>query len=81
MSHLKKPYFTSMGTFQMGVMLPFNSADSLTFQELLESVRLPDKELIKQIQSLIEAKLIISDVSKIFFQISDHGFSYTCITL
>lgn len=53
-----------MGTFQMGVLLPFNSGDSLTFQELLDHSQMPDKELLKQIQAIMDSKLIVTEVSR-----------------
>lgn len=52
-----------MGTFHMGILLPFNNSDAIAFRELLEFTQLPDKELKKQLQSLLETKLITTDVS------------------
>jgi len=60
---LKKPYVVTMGTFHMGILLPFNNSDSLLFRDLLESTKLPAKELKKQLQTLLETKLILADVS------------------
>ena len=53
----------TMGTFQMAVLLTFNGAEKQTFQDLLDSTKLSDKELVKQAQSLIDAKLIQIEVS------------------
>lgn len=50
-----------MGTFQMSVLLSFNNSPSLSIKELQETTQLPEKELIKQVQSLLESKLIIVD--------------------
>jgi cullin 2 len=47
-----------MGTFQMSILLCFNDNDELTVKEIEEQTQLQQKELIKQIQSLIESKLI-----------------------
>jgi hypothetical protein len=50
-----------MGTFQMSVLLSFNNSSSLSVKELQETTQLPEKELVKQVQSLLESKLIIVD--------------------
>ena len=47
-----------MGTFQMACLLGFNQASTLTIRELQEFSQLPEKELVKQVQSLLEAKLL-----------------------
>jgi hypothetical protein len=39
-------------------MLGFNTTLKLTVRDLLETTQLPEKELIRQVQSLIESKLI-----------------------
>ena len=57
-NYLKRPYSVTMGTFQMAVLLSFNKGLSLTIKELHETTQLPEKELIKQVQSLIEAKIL-----------------------
>ncbi len=51
-----------MGTFHMGIMLHFNNADRVSFKELLENTKLPDKELQKQLQSLVDTKMISCEV-------------------
>ena len=47
----------------MGVMLPFNNSCTLSFRELMESTQLPERELLKQMQVLVEAKLLNVEVS------------------
>ena len=47
-----------MGTFQMAVLLCFNERDQLKVKDIQEQTHLSGKELIKQIQSLIESKLL-----------------------
>ncbi len=59
MTYLKRPYLVTMGTFQMAVVLSFNNSPSLTIKELQETTQIPEKELIKQVQSLLESKLIV----------------------
>ncbi len=58
LSYLKRPYAITMGTFQMAILLCLNSQTSISVKELQESTQLPEKDLIKQVQSLLEAKLI-----------------------
>lgn len=48
-----------MGTFQMAILLCFNNSNSLTVKDIQENTQLPEKELVKQVQSLLESKLIM----------------------
>jgi cullin 2 len=43
----------------MSIILGFNTNLKLTVKELQETTQLPDKELIRQVQSLLESKLIV----------------------
>lgn len=43
----------------MAILLSFNNSNTLTIKDLQENTQLPEKELIKQIQSLLESKLIV----------------------
>jgi cullin 2 len=61
MSHLDRPYFVTMGTYQMGIFLQFNNHEKLLLNEIEEATKLNQKELEKQINSLIEAKFLIGD--------------------
>jgi cullin 2 len=58
-----------MGTFQMAILLCFNERDQLKVKDIQEQTQLSLKELIKQIQSLIESKLVSTqneeDISEI----------------
>ncbi len=56
---MKRQYSITMGTFQMAILLCFNNSNSLTIKDIQENIQLPEKELIKQIQSLIESKLLV----------------------
>lgn len=62
-NHLKKPYFVTMGSYNMAIMLQFNQAESLTLQDISAATQLPEKELIRQMQALVEAKIIFTEVS------------------
>ncbi len=43
----------------MSILLGFNNSLSLTIKDLQQNTQLPEKELIKQVHSLLEAKLLI----------------------
>lgn len=58
LTYLKRPYAITMGTFQMAILLCLNSQTSISVKELQESTQLPEKDLIKQVQSLLESKII-----------------------
>lgn len=61
MNYPKRTYFVTMGTFSVGILLQFNSAEQISFQDLEEATRLPERELGRQAQLLIDGKLIVSD--------------------
>lgn len=65
LSYLKKPYLVTVGTFQMGILLHFNAADNITFKELLEGTRMTEREFSKQLQTLVEAKLLFSSTENL----------------
>ncbi|CAL1537603.1 unnamed protein product [Lymnaea stagnalis] len=58
--YLKKSYIVTMSTFQMATLLPFENADSLPFSDIRTSTNLPEKELIKQLQTLVDTKILNS---------------------
>nr|XP_022308592.1 cullin-2-like [Crassostrea virginica] len=60
-NHLKRPYFVTMGSFQMAILLLFNSSDILTFHDIRENTNLPEKELLKQLQTLIDTKIVSTE--------------------
>ena len=62
-NHLKRPYFVSMGTFHMAILLLFNSSDKLRLCDIMEHTKLSEPELKKQLQTLTETKIVIIEVS------------------
>lgn len=60
MSYLKKSYIVTMQTYQMAMLLLFESCDSLTCKEIQETLQLNDETFQKHMQSLIESKLLTS---------------------
>lgn len=61
-NHLKRPYFVTMGSFQMAILLLFNNSDIQTFHDIRENTNLPEKELIKQLQTLLDTKIVSTEV-------------------
>ncbi|KAL4222998.1 Cullin-2 [Mactra antiquata] len=61
MNYLKKPYIVTMGSFQMAVVLMFNETIKVSFSEASQHTQLGEKEMIKQVQSLIDAKLLTTE--------------------
>ncbi len=45
----------------MSILLCLNNSVSLSIKDIQESTQLPEKELVKQVQSLLESKLIIAN--------------------
>lgn len=60
-NHLKRPYFVTMGSFQMAILLLFNNSDIQTFHDIRENTNLPEKELIKQLQTLLDTKIVSTE--------------------
>ncbi|XP_061185924.1 cullin-2-like [Saccostrea echinata] len=60
-NHLKRPYFVTMGNFHMAILLLFNSGDTLTFNEIKKNTDLPEKELVKQLQTLLDTKIVSTE--------------------
>lgn len=58
--YLKKPYVVTMGTFQMAILLLFESTDSVSYHELQENTQLNSEQFQKHMQSLVETKLLLS---------------------
>ncbi|KAK3587967.1 hypothetical protein CHS0354_014484 [Potamilus streckersoni] len=59
MNYLKRPYAVTMGNFQMAVLLMFNNEEKYTVNDIVRHTQLPAKELKKQAQSLVDAKLLL----------------------
>ena len=57
-NYTKRVYFVTMGTFHMAILLLYNNATTLPFREIEQHTQLPEKELIKQLQALVDAKIL-----------------------
>lgn len=60
--YLRKSYLVSLGTYQMALLLPFEGADSLSVRDLQESTQLSDDQLARQLQGLLDARLLTNSV-------------------
>lgn len=62
----KKPYFITMQTYQMAMLLLFENCDSMSCQDIKDVLQLNSENFQKHMQSLLESKLLVlcSDVSR-----------------
>lgn len=57
--YLRRSYLVSLGTYQMALLLPFEAADSLAVRDLQEATRLSHDQLLRQLQGLLDARLLL----------------------
>ncbi|XP_055849653.1 cullin-2 [Episyrphus balteatus] len=57
---LKKTYIVTMQTYQMAMLLLFETCDSLTCKEIQTTLQLNNETFQKHMQSLIESKLLLA---------------------
>lgn len=60
LGYLKKTYIVTMQTYQMAMLLLFESCDSLTCKEIQSTLQLNSETFQKHLQSLLESKLLIA---------------------
>ena len=60
-STAKRSYLVSMGTYHMAILHLFESQDSLSYSDLQEHTKLSEEQLVKHLQSLVDAKLVLTD--------------------
>lgn len=58
----------------MAILLLFQNADTLSYAELQENTKLNDDQLVKQAQSLIECKLLLTE------NVSNENIMSTCMS-
>ena len=58
---MDRPYFVTMGTYQMAILLLFNEHKKLTLNEIEEGTKINIKELEKQVSSLIDNQFLLND--------------------
>ncbi|KAH9372178.1 hypothetical protein HPB48_016658 [Haemaphysalis longicornis] len=57
--YLRRSYLVSLGTYQMALLLPFEGADALCVRDLAEATRLAPDQLHRQLQGLLDARLLL----------------------
>jgi len=62
LGYRKRPYIATMELHMMAVLMPFNSADCLTLSDVREVTQLPDRDLMKQLQLLVDGKILLAQV-------------------
>ncbi|XP_017858090.1 PREDICTED: cullin-2 [Drosophila arizonae] len=58
LSHLKKSYIVTMQTYQMAIILLFETCDTLSCREIQNTLQLNDETFQKHMQPMIESKLL-----------------------
>lgn len=76
MTFQKKTYIVTITTYQMAILLLFNSDDNLSFRDIQNQCQLADKELSRTLQSLIDVKLLLrspketTEITECIFQLN-----------
>ena len=65
MTYLKRPYTMCVTTFQMSVLLPFNESLTLSHGSLSQATQLPLTDLTPALQSLVDAKVLLTESEKV----------------
>ncbi|KAK4877974.1 hypothetical protein RN001_010480 [Aquatica leii] len=61
LGYLKKPYLITMQTFQMAILLMFETTDVLTCGEIRDTLQLNNDQLQRYANSLVECKFLLVD--------------------
>ncbi|KAF6020780.1 CUL2 [Bugula neritina] len=59
LSYLGKPYYVTLGLFQMAILLQFNEGDRFSSSELKDRTKLEDKEWNRHITPLLDSKMLV----------------------
>jgi len=62
LGYRKRPYIATMEMYMMAVLMPFNTADSMTLSDLREVTQLSDRDLKKQLQLLVDGRILLAQV-------------------
>lgn len=62
---LPKTYIINMTTFQMSILLLFEKSDNLSYNELKATTKISDDQFPRHVQSLLEAKLLLSNTPEL----------------
>ena len=69
--YLAKPYYVTLGLYQMAILLQYNDCDNYTADELKERTKLEEKEWSRHVQPLLDNKIILLVCLYIFCALSD----------
>ena len=61
--YLKRPYMATVDLHVLSILLAFNTVDQLAYNDLEEVTQLADRDLLRLLQILVDAKIIVSEVS------------------
>lgn len=67
--YLKRPYVVTVQTFQMAILLLFETVDSLTCKEIRDTLQLNSEQFQRHAISLVESKILLTD-TEVFMKIS-----------
>ncbi|RKO84261.1 Cullin, partial [Blyttiomyces helicus] len=59
MNHLDKRYELNVSLYQLGVLLLFNDAPTLTLRDLIDQSKLTEQDLRKMVKTFVDLKLVI----------------------
>jgi len=59
LAYLKKPYYVTLGLFQMAILLQFNDCLTLSTEEMIERTKLQDKDWPRHVSPLVDSKLLL----------------------
>lgn len=59
-TYLKKPYIITMQTYQMAMLLLFETVDAMSCKDMQETLQLNTDTFQKHVQSLLESKLLLA---------------------
>ncbi|KAL3271007.1 hypothetical protein HHI36_021508 [Cryptolaemus montrouzieri] len=65
LGHLKKSYVVTVQTFQMAILLLFESTNSLTCKEIRDTLQLNTEHFYRHAISLVESKLLWADTEEL----------------
>ncbi|KAK5638922.1 hypothetical protein RI129_013217 [Pyrocoelia pectoralis] len=65
LGYLKKPYLITMQTFQMAILLMFETTNSLTCGEIRDTLQLNNEQIQRYANSLVECKFLLADTEEL----------------
>ncbi|KAK2705319.1 cullin-2-like [Artemia franciscana] len=63
LTYTKKYYIATMSVFQSAILMQFESTEELTYSQLLGATNLKDNQLLRNLNGLIEQKILICNAS------------------